>query len=694
VVNRRRRFIALLGSSGVALSLAAFTQLAPASAASAVIPSGQHSSDSGSSYNGLALTPPMGFNDWYQYRCSVSESNVLANAQALVSSGLAKLGYDYVNLDDCWMAPTRAGDGELQADPTRFPHGIKWLADQIHAMGLKLGVYESVGNATCQRLPGSFGHYQQDADTFASWGVDFLKFDTCGSAEGTDLSADYQQMSRALLATGRPIVYSEELPIEAGNANPNDPRYLPLISFSSKISNMWRVAPDLTTSFGSTVFGHLTEDLPLTGYAHPGAWNDLDMLVTGNSTFNWTPAEEQTQMSIWSEFASPLLVSTDLTNMSDATKQVLSNAAVIAVDQDPLGAQGQLVGQQGPVYIVAKPLANGDAAVLFVNTSSSPQQASTTASATGLPAAGAYGVRDLWADTTRESGGTIAATVPPQSALLYRVSPLLSGVGETAPVTDVSVNPDVPPAYPGSQFQVAQPGQTITVPATFTNDGRQAVTGVSLSLTGPGGWGIQGAPVSAGAVPGGHQLGGSWQVTVPPGTAAGSYTVTGTANYTWSTTHTDSESGQGGFQVVVPPTGTPFLDQLSWLSAVSSFHSPILDKSYFGGPLTIHGVVYPHGLWANSIATIYYYLGGNCSRFTADLGLDDSVKGTGAVDYQFYADGTKIYDSGVVTNSTPTVHADVDVSGAHILELYVGEGNGTIQFGNADFGNPRLTCNN
>ena len=174
--------------------------------------------------------------------------------------------------------------------------------------------------------------------------------------------------------------------------NQGNPQYLPLISESSKISNTWRVAPDLYPNFDGTVFGHLTEDLPLAGYAHPGAWNDLDMLVTGTSEFQWTVPEEQTQMSIWAEMASPLLVSSDLTNMSAATKEVLTNKAVIDVDQDPLGKQGQLVAQDGPVYIVAKPLANGDVAVLFANTSSVPQQASTTAQAAGLPHAGAYAV--------------------------------------------------------------------------------------------------------------------------------------------------------------------------------------------------------------------------------------------------------------------------------------------------------------
>lgn len=398
-------------------------------------------------------------------------------------------------------------------------------------------------------------------------------------------------------------------------------------------------------------------------------------------------------MSIWSELASPLFVSTDLTAMTDQTKQILSNAGVVAVDQDPLGKQGQLVARQGPVDIVAKPLVNGDVSVLFVNTSSSPQSATTTAQAAGLPAADAYGVRDLWANDTRESAGVIAATIPAQGSVMYRVSPLTDGVGQHAPVTEFAVTPDVPAAYSGSTYHIAQPGQTVTVPAQFRNDGRAAVSQVSLSLGAPQGWQVTGSPVSSGAVPGGSELDGSWQVTVPQGTPTGTYTVTAAADYTWSGTHAAHDTGQATFQVAVAPSGTQYLGQLSWLSATSTFHNSIIvDKSYFGGPLTIHGVVYPHGLWANSIAAIDYYLGGNCSRLTADLGLDDSVQGKGAVDYQFYADGQKVYDSGVVTNTTPTVHADVDLSGAHVLELYVAEGNGTNQYGNADFGSPQLTC--
>jgi len=647
------------------------------------------------SYNGLALTPPMGWNDWYQYRCGVTENDVLANARAMVSSGLARLGYNYINLDDCWMAPQRAADGELQADPTRFPHGIAWLADQLHSMGLKLGVYESFGTTTCQRLPGSYGHYQQDADTFESWGVDFLKFDYCGVPAGTtgaDLEADYQQMSQDLVATGGHIVFSQELPIAAGDANPANANYLPYIAYSAQIANMWRVAPDLGTNFDSTIFGHLADDLPLASYAHPGAWNDLDMLLTGSTTYNWTVQQEQTQMSIWAELASPLIVSSDLTSMSAATKQILGNKAVVAVDQDPLGKQGQLVAQQGAVDVVAKPLAAGDVAVLLANTSSAPQQISTTAGAVGLGRAGAYGVRDLWANTTRETAGAITATVPAQSAMLLRVSPLRGlAAGRYAPLTNVSVSADVPPAYPGSQFEVARPGQVISVPATFINDGRAPVTRASLSLAGPSGWDT-GTPVSARVLPTGRELDGSWQVTVPPGTAAGTYTLTAAARYRWGGVRTGGNSSQAVIQVVVPPAGTPTLDQLSWLSAVNGYGAIGINENYYGSPLSIHQVVYPHGLWVNSVATLYYYLGSNCTTFSADLGLDDSDKSTGAVVYEFYADGQQVYDSGVVTNATPTIHATVNVSGAHVLELYVGEGNGTINYGNADFGNPQLTC--
>jgi alpha-galactosidase len=685
-LRRRRSLPALLAAALCAT--AALTTASGASAAPAAAASSQ-------SYNGLALTPPMGWNDWYQYGCNVTQADVLANAQALVSSGLAKLGYDYVNLDDCWMATTRTADGQLQGDPTTFPNGIPWLVTQLHAMGLKLGLYESFGDTTCQGRPGSYGHYQQDADTFASWGIDYLKFDYCGVPAGTtsaSLESDYEQMSQDLVATGHHIVFSEELPVAAGDANPDNASYLPYVALSSTISNMWRVAQDETPDFDTTVFGHLTNDLPLAQYAHPGAWNDLDMVMAGNTSYDWTVQQEETQMSIWAEMASPLLDSSDLSSMSAATKQVLGNKAVIAVDQDPLGKQGQLVGQQGTVDVVARPLADGDVAVLLANSGSASQSVSTNAATVGLPHATAYSVSDLWAGTTRETAGTISATVPAESAVLLRVAPADgTAIIRYAPLTAVSVSAGVPPTSRGSQFEIAQPGQTVSVSASVQNEGRDPVTRVALSVTGPSGW-VGEAAVSAPVLPTGREANGTWQVTVPPGTAAGTYTLTATADYRWGLGDAGSDSSQSTIVVDVPPAGSPTLDQLSWLSATNGYGPIGINENYYGTPLSIHGTVYAHGLWVNSPATIYYYLGGSCGTFTTDLGLDDSDKGTGAVEYEFYADGNLVYDSGVVTNSTPTIHASVNVTGAKVLELYVAEGNGTNSYGNADFGGPTLTC--
>ena len=639
--------------------------------------------------NGLAAVPPMGWNDWYSFTCNVNERLVEQSAQAMVASGMKAAGYRYVNIDDCWLARQRDASGNLQADPVKFPDGIAAVADYVHSLGLELGIYEDVGTATCAGYPGSYGHDQQDADTFASWGVDFVKVDWCNVPFGDFPGMSQQQVakqlytrySQALAASGRPMVFS------VCEWNPG----LAPWTWAPPISNMWRSNNDYGDSWGQ-VLANLDQEAPLAGYAGPGHWNDPDILQVGRG--GMTTAEDQAHFSAWSMLSAPLLAGNDLRTMPAATRAILTNQEVIALDQDSLGAEATRLSHNGDADVWVKQLANGDRAVMLLNRGSTPLDISTTAQATGLPDAGAYAVRDLWAHTTRETAGTITASVPAGSAMLYRVSPLQDEVNQYAPVTDVAVTPQVPAAYPGSQFHVAQPGQTITVPAAFTNDGRAAVTNASLSLTAPSGWTLTGAPVTAGAVPTGQQLTGSWQVTIPPGTTAGTYTVTGNAAYQWSDgTQSASSSGQGGFQVVVPPAGTPYLDQLNWLSATSSFDGVLLDKSYFGGPLTIHGTQYPHGLWANSIATIYYYLGANCSTFSTDLGLDDSTRAAGAVDYQFYADGAKVYDSGVVTNSTPTVHANVNVSGAHVLELYVGEGNGTINYGNADFGNPQLTCN-
>lgn len=635
--------------------------------------------------NGLAATPPMGWNDWYSFGCNVSASLIEQTAKAMVTSGMKAAGYQYVNIDDCWMDPQRAADGSLQADPAKFPDGIKAVADYVHSLGLKLGIYEDVGTKTCAGYPGTYGHDQQDAQTFASWDVDFVKMDWCnvpfgdlpGLSQQQVAEKLYTEFGQALKATGRPILYS------ICEWNPS----LQPWTWAPKIANMWRSNNDYGDTW-SQALGNLDQEAPLSGYAGPGHWNDPDILQVGRSGL--TAPEGQAQFSMWSMLSAPLLAGNDLRSMTPAVRDILANRAVIAIDQDPLGAEATRLSQQGNADVWVKRLANGDRAVMLLNRGSTPLNVSTTAQAAGLPAAGAYSVRNLWTNAVTESAGRIAATVPPTSAVLVRVAPLRGAVAGIPPLTDVAVS--VPAVYPGSAYQIAGAGQTIAVPATFRNDGRTAVTGARLSLAAPAGWTVTGPEPSQPALGTGGELSGTWQVTVPPGTPPGSYTLTADASYGWTDGQTGRTGGAGGLLVEVPPSGSPYLDTLNWLSATNGYGPVLIDKNYYGGPLTIHGVGYAHGLWTNSPANLTYYLGGNCTAFTADLGLDGSDAGQGAVDYKISADGTQIFDSGVVTNSTPTVHASVAVTGKRILQIAVAEGNGTPTYGNADIAAPRLTC--
>jgi alpha-galactosidase len=638
--------------------------------------------------NGLAATPPMGWNDWYTFFCNINEQLVQQTADAMVSSGMQAAGYQYVNLDDCWLAKSRDANGNLQPDLTKFPHGIKALADYVHARGLKLGIYEDVGTKTCAGYPGSYGHVQQDADTFASWGIDFVKVDWCnvpfsafpGLTQQQVAEKLYTAYSQALQATGRPMIFS------ICEWNPS----LTPWTWAPAISNMWRTSGDYGDTWNQ-VLANLDREAPLAQYAGPGHWNDPDILMVGLP--GMTTAEDQAHFSAWAMLAAPLQAGNDLRSMSAATKAILTNREVIAVDQDPLGAQATRLSHNADADVWTRTLANGDRAVMLLNRGATPLTISTTANAVGLPKAGAYAVRDLWSHTTTQSAGTLGASVPAHSAVLYRVAPLKDEVNQYPPATEVTVDPQVPAAYPGSQFHIAQPGQTVTVSASFRNVGRAAVTDATLTLTGPDGWNVRGTPVSTGSLPTGKQLTGTWQVTVPIDASSGSYTLTGTATYRWSDgTQSGTAQGQGGFLVLVPPTGSPYLSDLSWLSATNGYGPVRIDKNYYGGPLTIHGTTYANGLWVNANASISYYLGANCSRFTADVGIDASDRGTGSVVYRFYADGQLLYDSGVVTNSTPTLHVNADVTGAHILQLDVGDAGNGINYDNADIAAPQLTC--
>ncbi|MEU6236364.1 NPCBM/NEW2 domain-containing protein [Kitasatospora sp. NPDC047058] len=362
--------------------------------------------------NGLNRTPQMGFNNWNSTHCGdrFNEDMIKGIADLFVSKGLKAAGYRYVNLDDCWALPERNAAGDLVPDPVRFPHGIKALADYVHGKGLKFGIYSSAGSKTCdvKGFPGGLGHERQDADLWASWGVDYLKYDNCNS-QGLDAKARYQAMGDALKATGRPILYSI---CEWGSTGP--------WNWAGPVGNSWRTTGDISDTWQSMI-SIAQANQGTAAYAKPGAFNDPDMLEVGNG--GMTATEYRTHFSLWAEMAAPLMIGTDLRTAEPETFEILTNADVIAVDQDPLGRQGSVVSSQNGLVVMSKPLADGSRAVTLTNEGSYDAVITTTAQTLGIGGATSYTVKDLWSKQTGTSTGTVSATVPGHGTAMFRVTP-------------------------------------------------------------------------------------------------------------------------------------------------------------------------------------------------------------------------------------------------------------------------------
>ena len=353
----------------------------------------------------LAPTPPMGWNSWNHFACDVNEQTIRETADAMVSSGMRDAGYRYVVIDDCWQV-SRDGAGTLVADPQRFPHGIKALADYVHSKGLLFGIYTDAGTNTCQGRPGTLGHEVQDARTFAAWGVDYVKEDWC-HARGLEAPTQYRKFRDALTHTGRPIILSL---CEWGYNQPWD--------WAPKIGQLWRTTDDIEDKWGS-MLSNLDQSAQHAAVAGPGHWNDPDMLEVGNG--GMTDDEYRAHFSLWAIMAAPLIAGNDLRSMSDATRAILTNHEVIAVDQDSLGAQGILVSEGPPdLQVWAKALHDGSRAIVLFNRSDS--SAKITAS---FHRAGLYGdsamVHDLWSHRDLGTfGGSFATTVAPHGVVMIR----------------------------------------------------------------------------------------------------------------------------------------------------------------------------------------------------------------------------------------------------------------------------------
>ena len=356
--------------------------------------------------NGLALTPQMGFNDWNAYGCNVSESLIKSTAVAIHNDGMQAAGYQYVNIDDCWMTPSRNSAGQLVPDPNKFPDGISGTATYVHSLGLKLGIYEDAGTNTCAGYPGSLGHESTDAQTFASWGVDYLKYDNCNN-QGVSAQARYTTMRDALAATGRPILFSL---CDWGQEN--------VWTWGANAGNSWRTTGDINASFGS-MLSIFHNNVGLASYAGPGHWNDPDMLEIGNGM---SATEDRTEFSLWAEMAAPLISGTNIANASSTTLSILTNKNLVAIDQDSLGRQGTEVSAGNGLDVLAKPLSNGDVAVALFNENGSSATISTTVGAIGKSGASSYTLTDQWSGATSTTSGTISATVPAHGTVVYRVA--------------------------------------------------------------------------------------------------------------------------------------------------------------------------------------------------------------------------------------------------------------------------------
>ena len=284
--------------------------------------------------NGLAITPQMGWNPWNRFRGNINETLIIEMGQAMVDTGLNKLGYEYINLDDCWQI-SRNSSGYIQEDKTKFPSGMRYLRDELHSLNLKFGLYSDSGLMTCQRRPGSLGYEEKDAASYAEWKIDYLKYDNCfATGLGGGIRARYQTMHDALNATNHPILFSM---CEWGIDDP--------ATWAGPVGNSWRTTGDIRDNWNS-VTSNLDENNKWYMYAGPGQWNDPDILEVGNSNAKTkgggllTIAEQRSHFTLWCLIKAPLLLGNDIRSIPHEIMEIISNPEIIALNQDPLGKQG------------------------------------------------------------------------------------------------------------------------------------------------------------------------------------------------------------------------------------------------------------------------------------------------------------------------------------------------------------------
>jgi alpha-galactosidase len=379
----------------------------------------------------LAATPYMGWDTYFAVGGRYGEATVLQQASQLISLGLERRGYRYVWLDVGWWHGTRNAQGAITVSATQWPHGLAWLTRTLHAVGLRVGLYTDAGPNGCGGArQGSYGHYQQDVNSFAAWGFDAVKVDFCGGTEyHLNPAAAYAAFHAAIEANSshRPMLLSIcnfQQPEQYGEgAPPLDESAFSSYTFGPTVGNSWRTDTDVgypgNVPF-TDVLRNVDADAAAPQAAGPGHWNDPDYLAPDQGM---SAAQFRSQLSMWAMLAAPLMISDNLTKISSASLAAVQNAEVIAVDQDPAGVQGTLLSSAGNGEVWVKPLIDGSRAVALLNRGSSAVTIETSASTIGLPSSQSYTVRNLWTHDVSRTGGAISAEVGPYSTLLLRVSP-------------------------------------------------------------------------------------------------------------------------------------------------------------------------------------------------------------------------------------------------------------------------------
>jgi alpha-galactosidase len=652
----------------------------------------------------LGATPYQGWNTYYGLGGNFSEQSVREVADALVSRGLAKAGYDIVWLDGGWQDPQpRTAAGDLQADRSRFPDGLKPLVDYIHAKGLKAGIYTDAGPYIPGRCGlGSYGYYQRDADQIAAWGFDAVKVDfLCGIAANLDPKTVYTQFAQALRnnASRRPIIFNLCNPVTSpdwGNYPPEQQSTYSW-SYAPAIAQSWRTYTDVGFQ-GDIKFKDVLRNYDANArhpeVAGPGHFSDPDYL---GPELGMTDEEFRTQMTLWAVAAAPLVIGSDVRKLSQTSVDILTDPDVLAIDQDPAGVQAVRVGPAGTTETWVKRLADGSRAVVLLNRGEVPTILTAQAASLGLSGP-QFAVKNAWTNEVTESAGTISAAVAAHGAALFRVASYHGLPGVPLVTAGLPVVTQVGgQTTPANTAPVLAGGDVARVEVVVRNDGVLPALAPQVALAAPAGWRVRPLDPAPAVLAPGHAATLAFGVTLPASAAAGAAMLTATTSYdVIGKGRLQQETSTGVVVAPAPPHGDVVLSHQPWISATSGWMSATVDLSVGGGsPISMLGQVYPTGLGVASPSTVRFYVGDECRRLTATVGIDDAVRNVGpeggTATFQVVGDGRVLFDSGVLTRDDIR-QVDVDLTGVRVLDLLVGDAGDGGYNDRADWAGLNATC--